>query len=722
MACDSNRIMRHPPEIFASGGGEMNYLLEILKKKNNSSTITSLFVVVIVMMLIIPLPTFLLDVFMACNFLLGILILLISLSIDRPTHFSSFPSLLLISTLLGLGLNVSSTRLILSMGAKFDGAMVNAFAKFVVGSGGNDGLLVGFVIFIILIAVQAGVITKGAGRTSEVKARFELDQMATKQMAVDNEYNSGAITYEQAQEKKKEIANEIDFYSTMDGASKFVSGNVKIGILITVINLLVGIVLGMILHHEPFSQAIQTYAKFTIGDGLLSQMPALFVSVASGLLISRGNSSEDLGEELSRNFSVDGKIYIVAGCVMALMGVLPNFPHLILIAIAGILIFYGAKLSRDKNVEQVAQEKKEAEKPAAPVETSSVAQPHALSLELGYSLALTMDDSGKSEKNTDGIISRIQKLRSQFQFEMGFKMPLVHLVDNTMLDPAEYVVKFSGVEVGRGLLRIGWYLCFDTGNVSEPIAGENTTDPAFGMPALWIPADDREKAEDAGYTVVDTVTALITHLQEIIKSHADELLNQQTVSEMLNDLKADYPAIVKDAETFRLGEIQKVLQSLLRENVPINNIVTILETMSDYSSLLKSQNPSPWMLVEKVRQNLRRQICAQNCQNGKSLYVFYIEQEFLKTLGEQSYISLEGPVSALEGALKSRFVAEVNKSLANAMQEGYQPVILCPENSRALVRHCLASSFPRLSVLSFDEIAPDIQVESLGEISVPNQK
>lgn len=682
--------------------------------KSTTNLFVAVAVVSVILMLIIPLPTVLLDFLMSCNVLLSVLIVLITLYTPKSTDFSTFPTVLLVSTVFSLALNVSSTRLILSKGSDFDGKMVTAFGEFVVGSGGTEGLLIGIVIFIILIAVQVAVITKGATRIAEVQARFTLDGMSNKMMAVDAEFNSGAITEEVAKQRKIEIQKEVDFYSSMDGASKFISGSVKVGIFITVINLVVGIIFGMILHGEPFSQAITIYAKFTIGDGLLSQIPSLLISVATGLIVTRSASDEksSLGEDIKREFSQNSWIYYVGGGTMIIIGVFPGFPWYILIPMGVGLIYLGWKLSTitQAKKEEIIQKEKEKQKKPTVTGVSPLAPLDTLSLEVGYALVPLLE----KEKGGD-LVERIGRIRSELGLELGLVVPSIRVVDNIQLDPNEYCFKIRGVEVDSAKVRMGWYMCMNTGAVTEEVPGEATVDPAFGLPALWVTKDNRERAERSGYAVIDSPTIIATHLTEMIKSHASEILGRQEVKSILDELAKTYSAVVDEVnKVFTVGEVQKVMQGLLREQVSIRNTVAILETMADYGSLTKNTV----FLVEKVRQRLGRQICLQYCDENKVLHVLTVEPNFLQKLVNSKYETSNGVGVALDPVDYRQWVSSLSNYIVSVKDKGYLPVILCPEEARVLLKSSLERDMPDIIVLSTPEIDKEIKLEFLGEVKV----
>ncbi len=682
---------------------------------NRSDLIVAVSAVLIVLMLIIPLPTVLLDLLMALNLVLNLVILLIVLYTRKATDFSVFPTLLLVSTVFGLGLNVSSTRLILSQGMKFNGRMVRAFSTFVIGSSGTEGIVIGFVIFIIIIAVQAFVITKGATRVAEVAARFTLDAMPTKNMAIEAEYNSGAITEDEARSRKKDVQREADFYGAMDGASKFVSGNVKIGIFITVMNIIAGLIFGMIFRGEPFGKAIGTYASLTIGDGLLSQLPALFVSVATGLIVTRSVSDDSFGTDVKKQFSRDARVYYIAAATLAVLALLPGFPWYVLIPLAGAFVYFGWKLGHAESASFKAKldtaEKKEKEKTGeAPADISPVVPLDPLSLELGYGLIPLVDKDKGAE-----LLERVTRIRRESALDLGLVVPRIRIIDNMRLEPSEYCFKIKGVEVAHGRIRMGWYLGINPGGVTEELPGEKTVDPTFGLPAIWIAEENRERAERAGYTVVDPPSIIATHLTEIIKRHASEILGRQEVQSIVDAIRKDYSAVVDEVmKICSLGEIQKVLQYLLREQVSIRNMVVILETLADYRPITKDTT----VLAEKVRQSLSRQICLQYADDSHTLHVLTVEPSLTQKIVDARIDTVNGPIAALEPVIQRGWIRSLSRSVAAVQQAGYLPIILCPEEARILIKSSTEREIPDLVVLSVPEIANEIKVESLGEIKL----
>ena len=679
--------------------------------RGRSDVLVAVGVIVVVMMLIIPLPTFILDTFMSLNIVLSLLIILIVLYTTSALEFSVFPSLLLVSTVFGLALNVSSTRLILAQGEDFNGRIVTAFANFVVGTSGTEGLVIGIIIFVILIAVQFIVITKGATRVAEVAARFTLDALPGKQMAIEAEYNSGAITEEVAAKRKNDLEREVDFYGAMDGASKFVSGNVKVGILITVVNIVGGIIVGVTLHGETFATAAETYVRFAVGDGLVTQFPALLISTATGIIVTRAIGDGSFGQDITKQFSAQSRIYWIVAVFLLAISFLPGFPWYVLLPLSGMSAFLAYRLGRKRvNEEADAAKAESAKAPEAPAEVAPVAPLDPLSLELGYGLVPLVDRDKGAE-----LLDRVTRIRREMALDLGLVVPRIRIIDNMRLEPSEYSFKIRGTEVGRGTIRMGHYLAIDPGSVSEDVPGERTTDPAFGLPAMWITEDVRDRAERAGYTVVDSPSIIATHLTEIIKHHAADILGRQEVRSMLDTLKRDYAAVIDDVQGgLSLGEIQKVLQSLLSEQVSIRNMVTILETLADFASVTKE----PTFLVEKVRQSLARQICLSYADDDKRIHVMTVAPSLERRIVESRVETASGIVPGLPPDVQRRWINALTNAVHNVQQLGYQPVVLCSEAARPLIKASARREIPDLAVLSVPEIVSDVRIESLAEIRI----
>ena len=678
-------------------------------------------VVLAVFLLFIPIPKFIIDLSMILNLAFSIIILLVVVRIPRPSDFQTFPRVILFQTLFSLGINISSTRLILT-GKMQGGAlanqsdMVKSFARIVAG----NNLVVGFVIFIILIVVQVLVVTKGAGRVSEVAARFSLDSMNPKSLEIDNRLAQGMISDEEAQELKAAIARDVDFYSNMDGSSKFVSGNVKAGIFITVVNLLGGFLVGMIMNGMQFTDALNTYSTLTIGDGLTSQLPSLIISFATGLLVTGTKSDESLDQQLKIEFTGDGHIYEIVGGVLIVAGIaLRGGTQLLLIPVGALSIFIGYRMTRDKQRKEIAAKQataqQESKKNTSKEEPIVMLDP--LSLELGYALIPLVDQEKGAE-----LLERISRIRVEARHDIGLDIPKIHIQDNMTLEPNDYSFKIAGIEAGHSAVRVGYVMCLDTGAVTDPIDGEKTKDPAFGMDAIWLPEDRRGEAESAGYVIVDPPTIISTHITEIIRNHAAELLDRQAVSVILDTVKQKNPVLVSevlDTAKISYGVIEKVLQNLLEEKVSIRNYVRILETMANYAGV--SHN-NVWELTQKVREALGLQICMQYADDNKKLHVMRLSQKLSELIAEHAYYPEDGskPYVALDPVDRRRWVQAVSTSLAKVSQLGYQPVIITVSAVRQLVRSSLEREMPGVAVISDMEIyaaGTNVSPEIIDEIA-----
>lgn len=685
-----------------------------------------IFAVVAVLLLIIPIPKVFIDFLMIINLAVALLVLLTVVYTPRASDLSSFPQIILFVTLFGLGINISSTRLILSAQgnnvnalAKTQSAMVQAFANIVAG----NSLVIGFVIFIILIVVQIVVITKGAGRVSEVAARFTLDSMQVKQLDIDNQLSNGYITEEEANFQKEQLRRDIDFYSNMDGSSKFVSGNVKAGIFITVINLVGGFIVGMVYHHLSFMEALEVYTRLTIGDGLLSQMPSLMLSFATGILVTADKSKDTLDEKVIKEFSVAGTIYEIIGAVLVAMGIVfRGGTQFLLIPVGAAFFYFGFRLSKQKEKEKILEAQKKAEaatgkKAQNNPEQDAVAPLDPLCLEIGFALIPLVD----KEKGAE-LVERISRIRREAALDMGLPVPKIRIVDNMNLEPNEYCFKIRGIPVGRSQVRLGYYMCMNTGAVTEVLKGEPTKDPAFGMPAIWLPEDQRSDAEQAGYTVVDAPTIIATHLTEIIKNNAADILGRQEVNLILEQTKKDNQIIVDEIlsgdHKFSIGEIEKILRGLLKEKVSIRNTVTILEAISNNGLYTRVT----WKLIDAVRVALGSQICLQYADNDGKLRVINLSQGWCELLFNHAQYPEDGsgPVLALDPADNRKWINVVSNTIKNVSVMGYMPIILCPGSIRMLVHDSIDIEMPGVVVLAAEEInaaRSHVSVEVLGEIA-----
>jgi flagellar biosynthesis protein FlhA len=667
-------------------------------------------VIVIVLMLIIPIPAMLLDFFLAVSFALALVTLITVMYMKKASDLSVFPSLLLISTVFRLAVNVSSTRLILLKGPAFNGKIIRAFGEFVVG--GN--YVVGIIIFLILIAVQFIVITKGATRVSEVAARFTLDAMPGKQMAIDADVSAGLITEEEAIHKRNGIQREADFYGAMDGASKFVQGDVKVGLLITVINIVGGLVIGMAMRGETLQGAVQTYIMLAVGDGLVSQIPSLMMSTATGIIVTRAASNDDLGTELTTQLLRQPRTLFIGAGFLLFLAVLPGFPKIPLIVLAGILaamalyLRRGARIGVSPEEQRAVKEKEESGK--GPESVVGLLQIDPIALEIGYNLIPLVDPDQGGD-----LLERVTMIRRQSAIELGLIFPPIRIRDNMKLDPNAYSVKIKGVEVGSGDIKMGKYLAMNPGTVEEQIEGEETVEPAFGLPATWIDEENRQRAERFGYTVVDAPSVIATHLTEVIKSYASEVLGRQDVQTLVNSLSTDYSAVVKEVKDAgaTIGDVQKVLKGLLREGVSIRDLVTIMETIADYFPTVKDHDE----LIELVRQALSRQICQQFSNEEKKIPVITLSKEVEEEIKKSVVDTERGKRFAMEPVSQKKLLERITEEGAKIRQRGLKPVFLTSPEVRALFRNIVSNVIPNAAVLSSFEIVPDIRLEAVGTIA-----
>lgn len=664
----------------------------------NARLALPLLVILILAMMVLPLPPVALDVLFTFNIALSMIILLVALYTRKPLDFSVFPTLLLLTALLRLSLNVASTRVVLiagHTGADAAGKVIEAFGHFVVG--GNYA--VGIVVFIILVIINFVVITKGAGRIAEVSARFTLDAMPGKQMAIDADLNSGMIGETEARKRRQEIAQEADFFGSMDGASKFVRGDAVAGILIMVINIVGGLFIGMLQHDLSFAQAAQNYTLLTIGDGLVAQIPALIISTASGIVVARVGTDQDLGEEMvGQVFERPRVLYTTAG-ILAGLGLIPGMPNAVFLLMAGLLAGLARSVeSRPPPVDEAAEAAAAAALEAPEVSWDDVAPVDVLALEVGYRLIPMVD------RNQDGeLLKRIRALRKKFASEIGFLIPAVHIRDNLQLKPNGYRILLKGVEVGTGETQVGQFLAINPGKVLGPIAGVATTDPSFGLPATWISAEDREQAQLLGYTVVDASTVVATQLSNLIQSHASELLGREEVQGMLDHLGKVAPKLVEDLvpKTLSLGLLRKVLQGLLDEGVPLRDMRSIIEIVSETAKA----DSSAADLIEKIRIGLSRAIVNDLAPGSREVSVIALEPN-LEQLLMQASVGLAGGEAGLEPGLAEGLLRRASQLTQEREAAGQTPVLLVAPQLRQLLARFLRRTLPQLRVLSHSEI-PD---------------
>lgn len=668
---------------------------------------TDIFVAVlllaIILIIIMPLSPGLMDFFLIANIAISLLILLITLYTKTTLDFSTYPTMLLIVTLLRLSLNISSTRLILGNNGDA-GNVIRTFGNFVVG--GN--LVVGFVIFLIIVVVQFVVITKGAERVAEVSARFTLDAMPGKQMAIDADLSSGLIDEEQARERRQDITREADFYGAMDGASKFVKGDAIVGIIITVINIVGGIIIGITGTGMEFDQVIQVYTLATVGDGLCSQIPALLVSTATGIIVTRSATKTSFGQDVSKQLFSQPFIFYILGGMLALIGFIPGLPGLPIwiVAIALAVIGYTRK-KRETQMEE-AEQKTEAETTAAekrkPESVTSLLHVDLIEMEFGYGLISLVDATQGGD-----LLDRVVMIRRQCALELGIIVPIVRLRDNIQLGTKEYVIKIRGLDVARGEVMLGRYLALKPEEVDEPIEGIETVEPAFGLPALWIEEDDREKAELKGYTTIDVPSVISTHLMEVIKRHSDELLGRQQVQTIIDNVQKQQPALVDEVvpKMFTVGEVQKVLANLLREGVSIRDIGSILEILGDYGNITRDTD----LLTEYVRQKLKRAITRNFIPDGKAR-VITLDPDVEKAVSGSIRQTEKGSAIALEPSQIQQMLSNLKNAVEHFLSLGIPPIVITSPQIRKHIKDLSAQVYPELVVLSYGELEQNVEIYS----------
>ncbi|MBO7048653.1 MAG: FHIPEP family type III secretion protein [Spirochaetia bacterium] len=661
-------------------------------------------IIVVIAMMLIPLPTPLLDAFMALNLMGSLAIILIVLYSKKPSEFSIFPTLLLIATVFGLGLNISSTRLILLRGAAFDGRIIRAFSRFVVGGAGSESLVIGVIIFIILIAVQLIVITRGATRSAEVAARFTLDSMVQKNLSIDSQVSSGAISAEEGMRRRAALRQEVDFYSAMDGASKFVSGNVKVGILITLVNIFGGLIVGVCFKHELFSDAVRNYTTLTIGDGLVTQFPALLISTATAMIVTRAVSNDSFAEEFASQFAKEPGVFMISGFFAMFLAILPGFRRVwyVLIPLGIIAFLAGLRMWRD--VGSAREEKapdSEAEgkaEHARNITIPAVQKVDPVSLELGASLVPLV--SGKND-----FLDRITGLRNQVALELGFAAPKVRIKDNLGLGRSEYCIKIRDIEADRSSVRMGKYLAVDFDGVCPELDGEPVKEPVSGSRSYWISEDEKESARAKGYFISDVPSLIITHLTEVVKLNAPTLLGRQELSAMLDEVAKSAPAVVDEVKgLLSLGEIHKVIQNLLKEQVSVRDLVTVLEALCDAAP--KSKDIT--FLTEKTRQALARQISASALSKDRKLHVITLSPDVEQVISASKTLDIDFEKKLSDSALK--FAGEIRA-------KGFKPVLLCMEQSRPAVKQAV----PQLCVMSVLELADGVQNEFHGQVEIQDK-
>lgn len=669
-------------------------------------------VLMIIGVMLIRLPTGLLSFLLAVNLGVSVLVLLLTMYTQEPLQFSVFPSLLLVTTLFRLALNVSSTRLILLQGDAGD--VISGFGNFVVG--GEP--VVGFVVFIILVIIQFVVITKGAERVAEVAARFTLDAMPGKQMSIDADLNSGLITEDEARQRRREIQQEADFYGAMDGASKFVKGDAIAGILTVIINLIGGFIIGVVRDGGDAMSVMQHYSLLTVGDGLVTQIPALLISTATGIIVTRAASDRNMGQDVSRQMLAQPRVLYIAGGVIALLGlVAPGLPVLPFVLVGGVLGGLGYLAAHGQMAEPVTAEVPAAAEPdsaaatgTGPDAVTSLLAVDPLELELGYALLPLADQSGGGD-----LMDRIVAIRRQMAIELGIVLPYIRVRDNIQLKPTQYAVKLRGVDTGQGEVFPDHYLAMNPGGVTEQVPGIETVEPAFGLPALWVQSGHKERAELAGYTVVDPAAVIATHLTEIVRQHAAELLGRQEVQALLDTVRQSHPAVVQELvpDVLTVGEVQKVLQNLLREHVSIRDLVTVLEALADHGRYSRD----PDVLTEYARQALRRSIAQQyRLQDGR-LPVMTLHPDVERQLEDVAQQREAGGAAQLSPEFLQKLLGSLAEHAGKAAAQGHLAVIVTTPTVRPLFRRLTEATMPRLVVLSYQELMADSELEVVGMVT-----
>ncbi len=693
--------------------------------QRNAGMAVGIAVLGIIMMLFVPLPPWMLDALIACNLALAIFTLMISLFIKRPLDFSVFPTMLLIMTLYRLALNVVSTRLILSGGELIkQGRGLEAVAGKVISTigelimGGNA--VVGIVIFIILVVIQFVVITKGASRIAEVSARFTLDAMPGKQMAIDADLNSGLIDEEAARRQRKMIAQEADFYAAMDGASRFVRGDAIAGILITIINVVGGLIIGVAMFSLRFREAFDSYTLLTVGDGLVAQIPALLLSTAAGIIVTRGaTADEDFGQDIGAQALAQPRAILVTAIAVAGLGVVlaswgsPGvlFPFLGLAAILGYAGFRVMPRALTSDEELPAAEIPSPLEELEQLEYGDVVQPHPMEVMIGYSLLPMVDTSTRGS-----IPEKIARLRREFATERGFMIPKIRIRDNARLKPNTYSVLVHGSEVADGELMINQFLAMDAGGATTPIPGVEVQEPAFGLPATWVGADRREEVELGGYTVVDAPTVMTTHLKEVIRQYAHELLGRQEVQVIVDTVKNTHPVVIEELipDTLSVGQVQKVMQNLLREGVSVKNITTILEALADFGLHEKDLTT----LTESVRTAISRQICEPYLLPGRTLAVFTFDPALENAMGSQLRDAGGNPYLALDADDVQGVMESIGRAIEQAAPLETEPILLSAAQLRPHIKRLTEPYLPNLVVLSYNEIPAGIEIRRLATVEM----
>ncbi len=694
----------------------MDEIFKFAKSLEKYTKNTDLFIAICLMavitVLIIPLPAFMLDVALTFSLALSILILLTAVYIRKTLDFSSFPSLLLMTTLFRLSLNVATTRLILSNGHEGPaaaGSVIQAFGNFVVGS----NYVIGFIVFVILIVINFIVITKGSGRVAEVAARFTLDAMPGKQMSIDAELNAGVINEHEARRRRREIEKEADFYGSMDGASKFVRGDAIAGIIITIINILGGLLIGVMQKGLDVSTAAKYYTMLTIGDGLLSQIPALIISISAGMIVTRSSSDSDMGQEVTGQLFSDSKTLYTAAAVMGLMSLVPGLPTGPFIIIAAGMSGTAWVISKYKQEKENTETKRiqlEASQPKKEI-MDSVQPVDMLELEVGYGLIKVVDSSSSGD-----LLERISSIRKQFAFDLGILVPSIHIRDNLSLAAGEYRFLIKGSKIGGGILKADMLMAMNPGNTTEKVDGIPTKEPAFGLDALWISKSQKDRAEFAGFTVVDLPTVIATHITEMIRTHAHELLGRQEASQLIENFKKTHPKVVEDLipDGLSLGSVVKVMQNLLKEQVSIRDLLTVFETLADDSHRIKDID----VLTENVRKQLSRTITEKYIGADSEMSVLTLDSRLEEIISSSLLQTEQGIQLVMDPQSASKMISNIALSIEKHPEIAGQPILLTSPTVRRHIAKLVSRFIPQLIVLSHSEVSIEARVQSVAQINL----
>lgn len=671
-------------------------------------------VVGILCVMIMPMPTFMLDLLLALNITIAIIILLVGIYIIKPLELSVFPSILLIVTLFRLSLNIASTRIILlhgNEGASAAGKIINAFGNFVVG--GN--YLVGVIVFFILVLINFMVITKGAGRIAEVAARFTLDAMPGKQMSIDADLNAGLINETEARERRIQISKESEYYGAMDGANKFVRGDAIAGIIITLVNIVGGLAIGVFQNDMNFARAAENYTLLTVGDGLVSQIPALIISTAVGIIVTRAGSESNLGKDVTSQLFAQPRAIAIASAVLLGFGLVPGLPAVPFICLAvftGIIAYVVSVQQRDTAKENETNKALD-ELEKVPEKITPLPPVDVLGLEVGYGLIPLVDVEQNGE-----ILDRIKSIRRQIAQDLGIVVPSIHIQDNMQLKPGYYKIMLKGNEIAKGELMMNHYLAMNPGGAVEDIQGIQTKEPTFGLPACWIKGEEKEHAVSLGYTVVDPATVLTTHLSDLIRRNAHELIGRQEVQQLLDTIKESYPKVVEELvpNLMSIGGVLKVLQNLLIEQIPVRDLLTILETLADWAPVVKDIA----LLTEYVRESLARTITGFYQSDEGNIPVITLDQTVEKEIADAIQQTEQGSFISMDPAIAQNIIQSLSGTLEVFAGSNYQPVVLCSAQIRSHFKKMVDRFIPGLTILSFSDILSNVQIKSLGTVGLTN--